>query len=206
MMAIVISGVLAFGQLRAAESFPQSPLLSVSQRYHLAARRNRFDEAQRIEESISGISQASNRSPVSRVLISGHGFETSSTDLDKLLDDIRNQVDRLVYFSYKDNRPQVVRNEFTNLAAFVAVQPELPMMSCKPMLSNRTSTNKKNPAIQRIKLGTRTSQSGYRAVDPHQTESVRLSLEDLAELVGAKRSLETRSGELISDKGLNGDS
>lgn len=69
MMAIVISGVLAFGQLR-VESFHKSHRLpSVSALLTLAVQRNRSMRVLRSESKSQSVAlQASNRSPVSRVL------------------------------------------------------------------------------------------------------------------------------------------
>ncbi|MFS1948106.1 efflux RND transporter permease subunit [Vibrio lentus] len=203
MMAIVISGVLAFGQLR-VESFPQiaPSSISISVTYP-GGTAQQIDESvtQRIEESISGIAgikQITSQSSagISEVMVR----KTSSTDLDKLLDDIRNQVNAINGFPVQADRPQVVRNEFTNLAAFVVVSGPRADDELQPIAKQLEQALKKNPRISKVSnWGTRTSQLVIEP-DPDQLKALGLSLEDLAELV-EQRSLETRSGELISDKG-----
>ncbi|ROS66369.1 efflux RND transporter permease subunit [Vibrio crassostreae] len=203
MMAIVISGVLAFGQLR-VESFPQIAPSSISITVvYPGGTAQQIDESvtQRIEESISGIAgikQITSQSSagVSRVVVR----KTSSTDLDKLLDDIRNQVNAINGFPVQAERPQVVRNEFTNLAAFVVVSGPRTDDELQPIAKQLEQALKKNPQISKVSnWGTRTPQLVIEP-DPDQLKALGLSLEDLARLV-EQRSLETRSGELISDKG-----
>ncbi|CAH6839879.1 Cation/multidrug efflux pump [Vibrio chagasii] len=203
MMAIVISGVLAFGQLR-VESFPQIAPSSISITVvYPGGTAQQIDESvtQRIEESISGIAgikQITSQSSagVSRVVVR----KTSSTDLDKLLDDIRNQVNAINGFPVQAERPQVVRNEFTNLAAFVVVSGPRTDDELQPIAKQLEQALKKNPQISKVSnWGTRTPQLVIEP-DPDQLKALGLSLEDLARLV-EQRSLESRSGELISDKG-----
>ncbi|PTP84598.1 efflux RND transporter permease subunit [Vibrio splendidus] len=203
MMAIVISGVLAFGQLR-VESFPQiaPSSISISVTYP-GGTAQQIDESvtQRIEESISGIAgikQITSQSSagISQVMVR----KTSSTDLDKLLDDIRNQVNAINGFPVQADRPQVMRNEFTNLAAFVVVSGPRTDDELQPIAKQLEQALKKNLRISKVSnWGTRTSQLVIEP-DPDQLKALGLSLEDLAELV-EQRSLESRSGELISDKG-----
>ncbi|WP_373944769.1 efflux RND transporter permease subunit [Vibrio chagasii] len=203
MMAIVISGVLAFGQLR-VESFPQIAPSSISITVaYPGGTAQQIDESvtQRIEESISGIAgikQITSQSSagVSRVVVR----KTSSTDLDKLLDDIRNQVNAINGFPVQAERPQVVRNEFTNLAAFVVVSGPRTDDELQPIAKQLEQALKKNPQISKVSnWGTRTPQLVIEP-DPDQLKALGLSLEELAGLV-EQRSLESRSGELISDKG-----
>ncbi|NOH35975.1 efflux RND transporter permease subunit [Vibrio chagasii] len=203
MMAIVISGVLAFGQLR-VESFPQIAPSSISITVaYPGGTAQQIDESvtQRIEESISGIAgikQITSQSSagMSRVVVR----KTSSTDLDKLLDDIRNQVNAINGFPVQAERPQVVRNEFTNLAAFVVVSGPRTDDELQPIATQLEQALKKNPQISKLSnWGTRTPQLVIEP-DPDQLKALGLSLEELASLV-EQRSLESRSGELISDKG-----
>ncbi|CAH7313396.1 Acriflavine resistance protein B [Vibrio chagasii] len=203
MMAIVISGVLAFGQLR-VESFPQIAPSSISITVaYPGGTAQQIDESvtQRIEESISGIAgikQITSQSSagMSRVVVR----KTSSTDLDKLLDDIRNQVNAINGFPVQAERPQVVRNEFTNLAAFVVVSGPRTDDELQPIAKQLEQALKKNPQISKVSnWGTRTPQLVIEP-DPDELKALGLSLEDLAGLV-EQCSLESRSGELISDKG-----
>ncbi|MCG9553974.1 efflux RND transporter permease subunit [Vibrio sp. Isolate31] len=203
MMAIVISGVLAFGQLR-VESFPQIAPSSISITVaYPGGTAQQIDESvtQRIEESISGIAgikQITSQSSagMSRVVVR----KTSSTDLDKLLDDIRNQVNAINGFPVQAERPQVVRNEFTNLAAFVVVSGPRTDDELQPIAKQLEQALKKNPQISKVtNWGTRMPRLVIEP-DPDQLKALGLSLEELAGLV-EQRSLESRSGELISDKG-----
>ncbi|CAK2483328.1 Multidrug efflux pump subunit AcrB [Vibrio crassostreae] len=203
MMAIVISGVLAFGQLR-VESFPQIAPSSISITVaYPGGTAQQIDESvtQRIEESISGIAgikQITSQSSagMSRVVVR----KTSSADLDKLLDDIRNQVNAINGFPVQAERPQVVRNEFTNLAAFVVVSGPRADDELQPIAKQLEQALKKNPQISKVSnWGDRTPQLVIEP-DPDQLKALGLSLEGLASLV-EQRSLESRSGELISDKG-----
>ncbi|WP_139684173.1 efflux RND transporter permease subunit [Vibrio tasmaniensis] len=203
MMAIVISGVLAFGQLR-VESFPQIAPSSISiSVVYPGGTAQQIDESvtQRIEESISGIAgikQITSQSSagVSQVMVR----KTSDTDLDKLLDDIRNQVNAINGFPVQAEKPQVVRNEFTNLAAFVVVSGPRTDAELQPIAKQLEQALKKNPRISKVSnWGTRMSQLVIEP-DTDQLKALGLSLEDLAGLV-EQRSLESRSGELISDKG-----
>lgn len=203
MMAIVISGVLAFGQLR-VESFPQIAPSSISiSVVYPGGTAQQIDESvtQRIEESISGIAgikQITSQSSagVSRVVVR----KTSSTDLDKLLDDIRNQINAINGFPVQAERPQVVRNEFTNLAAFVVVSGPRTDDELQPIAKQLEQALKKSSQISKVSnWGTRTPQLVIEP-DPDQLKALGISLEDLARLV-EQRSLESRSGELISDKG-----
>lgn len=110
---------------------------------------------QRIEESISGIAgikQITSQSSagMSRVVVR----KTSSTDLDKLLDDVRNQVNAINGFPVQAEKPQVVRNEFTNLAAFVIVSGDRSDAELQPIARQVEQALKKHDSdIQGIELG-----------------------------------------------------
>ena len=94
----------------------------------------------------------------------------------------------------------MVRNEFTNLAAFVVVSGLRTDDELQPIAKQLEQALKKNPQISKVSnWGTRTPQLVIEP-DPDQLKALGLSLEDLASLV-EQRSLESRSGELISDKG-----
>ncbi|HDY7739512.1 TPA: efflux RND transporter permease subunit [Vibrio vulnificus] len=203
MMAIVVSGVLAFGQLR-VESFPQIAPSSISITVaYPGGTAQQIDESvtQRIEESISGIAgikQITSQSSagLSQVIVR----KTSTTELDSLLDDIRNQVNAINGFPVQAEKPQVVRNDFTNLAAFVVVSGPRTDDELQPIAQQLEQALKKHPRISKVSnWGTRTSQLIVEP-DPEQLKALGLSLETLASLV-EQSSLEARSGELISDVG-----
>ncbi|EOV0102185.1 efflux RND transporter permease subunit [Vibrio vulnificus] len=203
MMAIVVSGVLAFGQLR-VESFPQIAPSSISITVaYPGGTAQQIDESvtQRIEESISGIAgikQITSQSSagLSQVIVR----KTSTTELDSLLDDIRNQVNAINGFPVQAEKPQVVRNDFTNLAAFVVVSGPRTDDELQPIAQQLEQALKKHPRLSKVSnWGARTSQLIVEP-DPEQLRALGLSLETLASLV-EQSSLEARSGELISDVG-----
>ncbi|MER2496728.1 efflux RND transporter permease subunit [Vibrio neptunius] len=203
MLAIIASGVMAFGQLR-VESFPQiapsSVVISVA---YPGGTAKQIDESvtQRIEESISGISgikQVTSQSSagMSSVVVR----KTSSADLNKLLDDVRNRVNAINGFPAQAEKPQVVRNEFTNLAAFVVVSGPRSDEQLQPIARQVEQALKSNPKISKVSnWGSRKPQLIIEP-DPAQLKKLGLSLEDLATSIG-QMSLESRTGELISDKG-----
>ncbi|MEZ8099254.1 efflux RND transporter permease subunit [Vibrio bivalvicida] len=203
MLAIIASGVMAFGQLR-VESFPQIAPSSISITVaYPGGSAKQIDESitQRIEESISGIAgikQITSQSSAgqSRVVVR----KTSSTDLNKLLDDVRNRVNAINSFPAQAERPQVVRNEFTNLAAFVVVSGDRSDEQLQPIARQVEQALKSNPRISKV------SNWGSRApqliIEPRPAELKKLgmTLDDLANTIN-QMSLESRTGELVSDKG-----
>ncbi|WP_100751731.1 efflux RND transporter permease subunit [Vibrio salilacus] len=203
MMAIVISGLLALRHLR-VESFPQIEPSSIRITVdYPGGTAQQIDEGitQRIEESISGMAgikqiASQSRAGLSQVIVA----KKSSADLNKLLDDIRNQVNAINGFPLDAERPQVTRNEFTNLAAFVVVSGPRTDAELQPIAKQLEQALKKSPRISNVSnWGARTSQLVIEP-DPEQLRALGISLQDLAGLI-EQQSLETRSGELISDKG-----
>lgn len=203
MLAIIASGVLAFGQLR-VESFPQIAPSSISITVaYPGGSAKQIDESitQRIEESISGIAGIKQiTSQSSAGLSSVVVRKTSSTDLNKLLDDVRNQVNSINRFPAQAERPQVVRNEFTNLAAFVVVSGERSDEELQPIARQIELALKKNPRISKV--------NNYGARDPQliieprpdELKKLGMSLDVLANIID-QMSLESRTGELVSAKG-----
>ncbi|MEX0332963.1 efflux RND transporter permease subunit [Vibrio tubiashii] len=203
MLAIIASGVMAFGQLR-VESFPQIAPSSISITVaYPGGSAKQIDESitQRIEESISGIAgikQITSQSSAGQSSVVVR--KTSSTDLNKLLDDVRNRVNAINGFPAQAERPQVVRNEFTNLAAFVVVSGERSDEQLQPIARQVEQALKSNPRISKV------SNWGSRApqliIEPRPAELKKLgmTLDDLANTIN-QMSLESRTGELVSDKG-----
>ncbi|MCG9630389.1 efflux RND transporter permease subunit [Vibrio sp. Isolate30] len=203
MMAIVVSGVLSFGHLR-VESFPQiAPSSVVINVAYPGGTAQQIDESvtQRIEESISGIAgikQITSQSSagMSRVVVR----KTSSTDLDKLLDDVRNQVNAINGFPVQAEKPQVVRNEFTNLAAFVIVSGDRSDAELQPIARQVEQALKKHAQISKVSnWGSRNPQLIIEP-KPQELENLGITLEELAQLI-EQRSFESRTGELLSSKG-----
>ncbi|MEZ9523747.1 efflux RND transporter permease subunit [Enterovibrio norvegicus] len=203
MIAIIVSGAMAAGQLR-VESFPQiapsSVMITVA---YPGGTAKQIDESvtQRIEEAISGVagikhitsqSSAGQSSVVVR--------KTSSADLNKLLDDIRNRVNTINAFPTQAEKPQVVRNEFTNLAAFVVVSAPRSDHELQPIARQVEQALKKHAQISNVtNWGSRFPELVIEP-DPAELKKLGLSLDDLATLI-EQRSLESRTGELVSDKG-----
>ncbi|PML81911.1 efflux RND transporter permease subunit [Enterovibrio norvegicus] len=203
MIAIIVSGAMAAGQLR-VESFPQiapsSVMITVA---YPGGTAKQIDESvtQRIEEAISGVagikhitsqSSAGQSSVVVR--------KTSSADLSKLLDDIRNRVNTINAFPTLAEKPQVVRNEFTNLAAFVVVSAPRSDHELQPIARQVEQALKKHAQISNVtNWGSRFPELVIEP-DPAELKKLGLSLDDLATLI-EQRSLESRTGELVSDKG-----
>jgi len=203
MVAIIASGVMAFGQLR-VESFPQIAPSSIAITVaYPGGSAKQIDESitQRIEESISGVAgikQITSQSSAgeSRVVVR----KTSSTDLNKLLDDVRNRVNAINGFPAQAERPQVVRNEFTNLAAFVVVSGDRSDEQLQPIALQVEQALKSNPRISKVSnWGARSPQL---IIEPRPAELKKLgmTLDDLANIIN-QMSLESRTGELVSDKG-----
>lgn len=203
MLAIIASGVMSVGQLR-VESFPQvapsSVMINVA---YPGGSAKQIDESitQRVEESISGVAgikQITSQSSagMSSVVVR----KTSSADLDKLLDDIRNRVNGINGFPVQAERPQVVRNEFTNLAAFVVVSGPRSDAELQPIARRVEQALKSHSKISKVaNWGSRLPQLVIEP-DPHQLKQLGMSLDDLANTIN-QMSLESRTGELISDKG-----
>lgn len=203
MLAIIASGVMSVGQLR-VESFPQvAPSSVVINVAYPGGSAKQIDESitQRVEESISGIAGIKQiTSQSSAGMASVVVRKTSSADLDKLLDDIRNRVNGINGFPAQAERPQVVRNEFTNLAAFVVVSGPRSDAELQPIARRVEQALKSNPRISKVaNWGSRSPQLIIEP-DPNQLKKLGLSLDDLANTIN-QMSLESRTGELISDKG-----
>ncbi|WP_414932840.1 efflux RND transporter permease subunit [Vibrio europaeus] len=203
MLAIIASGVMAFGQLR-VESFPQIAPSSISITVaYPGGSAKQIDESitQRIEESISGIAgikQITSQSSAGQSSVVVR--KTSSTDLNKLLDDVRNRVNAINGFPAQAERPQVVRNEFTNLAAFVVVSGERSDEQLQPIARQVEQALKSNPRISKVSnWGSRAPQLIIEA-RPAELKKLGMTLDDLANTIN-QMSLESRTGELVSDKG-----
>lgn len=203
MIAILASGAMTFHQLR-IESFPQiapsSILITVA---YPGGTAKQIDQSvtQRIEESISSISGikhiASHSTPgLSTVVVS----KTNKTELNKLLDDIRNNVNAINGFPNQAERPQIIRDEFTNLSSFVVVSGPRSNEDLQPIARQIELALKNNPNISKVSNWGRRAPQLAIEPDPAQLEQLGLNLEDLSNAIEAM-SLEIRTGELSSDSG-----
>ena len=94
----------------------------------------------------------------------------------------------------------MVRNEFTNLAAFVVVSGPRSDEQLQPIARQVEQALKSNAKISKVSnWGSRNPQLIIEP-DPAQLKKLGLSLEELASTI-EQMSLESRTGELISDKG-----
>ncbi len=203
MIAIIASGVMAAGQLR-VESFPQiassSVMITVA---YPGGTAKQIDESvtQRIEESISGVAgikQITSQSSAGQSSVVVR--KTSSADLNKLLDDIRNRVNAINGFPTQAENPQVIRHEFTNLAAFVVVSAPRSDDELQPIARQVEQALKKHAQISNVTNWGSRSPELVIEPDPVALKKLGLSLDELAMLI-EQRSLESRTGELVSDKG-----
>ncbi|KNC67623.1 efflux RND transporter permease subunit [Pseudoalteromonas ardens] len=199
LMAMVIAGgLLAFGQLR-VESFPQIAPSSISiQVAYPGGTARQIDESitQRVEESVSaiaGIKQITSQSQAGLSTVTVR--KKPDADYDKLLEDIRNQVNTISHFPAQAEKPIVTRDEFTNLAAFVIVSAPRSDDALQQVARQVELALKKHPDISSV------SNWGAREprlfIEPQPAALLRygMTIERLASAI-TQASLETRSGQL----------
>ncbi|AMO54519.1 acriflavine resistance protein B [Endozoicomonas montiporae] len=203
MLMILAGGYLTLDTIR-VESFPQLPPseLEIMVAYP-GGTAQQIDESitQRIEEAISSVAGVHRITSTSRRGYSSVKVrKTTETDLDRLMDDIRNEVDGITGFPAQAERPKIYRDEFTMLASFVMVagdvEPELLQQSARrveqallrhPDISKVTNLDKRQPQI-------------LIEPDPEQLKRYGIGPEELAALI-QQWSLEYRSGELKTSQG-----
>ncbi|KZX02043.1 acriflavine resistance protein B [Pseudoalteromonas luteoviolacea] len=210
MFAIIVSGVLAFGQLR-VESFPQIAPSSISITVpYPGGTAAQIDKGitQRVEESVSdiaGIKQIISRSTAGLSTVTIR--KTSETDIDTLLNDVRNRVNAIVGFPELAERPMVAKDEFTNLAAFVVVSAPRTDSNLQLIAKQVEAKLKQHADISRVdNWGSRSPQLVIEP-EPVKLAQLGMNLEDFSSAIELF-SQETRSGELTSDSGrllLKGD-
>ncbi|WP_070965681.1 efflux RND transporter permease subunit [Vibrio sonorensis] len=210
MAAILVAGFLKLGQLR-VESFPQiapsSLTITVS---YPGGTANQIDSSitQRIEEAISGLSgikRVTSTSSDSMSIVTVR--KTTSADLDRLIEDVRNRVNGIVGFPARAEKPIVARESFTNLASFVVISGDRNDNELQPVARQVELALKRHPLISKV------SNWGSRAPiitvtpDIEQLRSLGMDLETLAQKI-EQMSLEARTGELKNQNGritLRGD-
>lgn len=207
MVFTLVAGLLTFQSLR-VESFPQIPPteLEISVVYP-GGTATQVDEGitQRIEEAISSV--AGIKTITSR---SNSGYASvvvkKNTDvaLDRLMEDIRNQVESIQGFPALAERPRIYRNEYTNLAAFVMVygghRDDISDDILQQVSSRVERALKKNPAISKVtNLGKRKRLLVIEPI-PEQLQRYGLQIEELAGHI-RQWSVEYRSGQLRTDRG-----
>ncbi len=211
MIFILAGGWLTLDDPR-VESFPQTPptqlIISVD---YPGGTPGQVDLGitQRIEDAISGVPGVRN------IVSESHRGEAlirvrkkTGTDLSRLMEDIRNQIESIVGFPEQAERPRIYRDEFTNLASFVLIYGGRNDALLQKVSGRVERALKTHPEISQVtNLGKRKHQL---SVEPDINKLKRhgLSIETLAQIIG-DWSLEYRSGELKTARGnivLRGDS
>ncbi|UXI03582.1 efflux RND transporter permease subunit [Photobacterium sp. TY1-4] len=210
MVAILAAGLLTAGQLR-VESFPQmAPSSLVIEVAYPGGTARQIDQSitQRVEEAVSGlagIKQITSQSSAGLATIRVR--KTAATDLDHLLEDVRDQINSIESWPALAEKPIIRRDAFTNLAAFVVISGARPDRELQPIARQVELALKQHPDISNV------SNWGARApqliIEPDidKLRHYGLNLESLAGIL-EQMSLETRSGELKRSSGrlvLRGD-
>lgn len=203
MVFILVAGYLSFQSLR-VESFPQiSPTeLEVSVVYP-GGTAKQVDEGitQRIEEAISsvpGINSITSQSHKGYASITVK--KNTGVKLERLMEDVRNEVESIEGFPALAERPRTLRNEYTNLAAFVMVYGGDSDDLLQQVSSRVENALKKHPAISKVtNLGKRKRLLVVEPI-PEKLQRYGLDLDELANRIG-QWSLEFRSGELKTARG-----
>lgn len=210
MLLILAGGALSLTTLR-IESFPQiAPTqLEISVVYHGASARQ-VDEGitQRIEAAISGVPGIHRMTSRSyRGLASVRVTKTTDVELKQLLEDIRTRIDGITGLPSKAQRPQITRDEFTNLATYVMVYGEIDGDALQEVALKTEQALERHPKISQVtNLGKRQPQL---VIEP-QLEQLRrygLSLVELSEAF-QRWSLDFPGGLLKTPQGqliLRGD-
>ncbi len=210
MVFIIIAGLLSMNSLR-VESFPQIPpselIISVA---YPGGTAKQVDEGitQRIEDAISGVAGIKNITSTSSA---GHARvrvkKSTGVDLDKLIENVRNNVESIVGFPSLAERPSIYRNEFDNLASFVMVYGGNDDTALQQVATNVQNALKKHPKISQVtNLGKREKLLTI-APDIDALKQYGLSISALQARI-EEWSLEYRSGELRTAQGnitLRGD-
>ena len=153
MVLILAGGVLSFNTVR-VESFPQLPpsQLVINVAYPGGTARQ-VDESitQRIEDAISSVAGVSRISSESvRGLSTVRVKKSTGTSLDRLLEDVRNQVNSIVGFPERAEKPVIYRDEFTNLAMLVMVAGDVSEDVLQQSAIRVERALKKHKAISRV--------------------------------------------------------
>ncbi len=203
MLTLLVGGYFSFKQLR-IESFPQiapsSLVVSVSYPGGTAVQVDN-GITQRVEEAVSdlaGIKRITSTSSegYSQVTIT----KNSSMDLNKLMEEVRNRVSGISDLPSAALTPQVYRNEFTNLAAYVVISGPRSDDELQPIAQAVKKALKKHPKISQVaNLGVR---QPMLFIEPDVAELRRygLSLNAIANRIH-ESSLEAQRGELKSERG-----
>jgi len=207
----IIAGVLSFSSLR-VESFPQIPPSQlVVEVFYPGGTAKQVDEGitQRIEDAVSGVAGIKNVTSASYARYASIRIKKNTgVDLDKLMEEVRNQVESIVGFPEKAQRPKIYRDEYGNLASFIMVYGGSDDNKLQDVATSVQNALKKHPEISKVtNLGKRQKQLVIEP-DLDKLRQYGLDLEQLNQLIH-QWSLEYRSGELKTARGtitLRGDS
>lgn len=156
MVAVIAAGILSFYQLR-VESFPQiAPSGLTIEVVYPGGTARQIDQVvtQRIEEAISdiaGIKRIVSQSKEGISLVRVR--KTTTTDLNQLIEEVRNRVNAMTNLPLMAERPLVSRDEFTNLAAFVVVSGPESDTALQPVARSIEQALKRIPKYLRLKTG-----------------------------------------------------
>ena len=203
MVFILVAGYLSFNSLR-VESFPQIPpsqlLIEVT---YPGGTAKQVDEAitQRIEDAISGVAGIKNITSASYPgFASIRVKKNTGVELTKLVEKVRNEVDAIVGFPERAERPQIYQDEFGNLASFVMVYGDVNNDTLQEVSTLVQNSLKKHQAISKVtNLGKRRKEL---VIEPDliKLKQYGISHQSLAQIVH-QWSLAHRSGELDTARG-----
>lgn len=203
MVFILVAGYLSFNNLR-VESFPQIPpsqlVIEVS---YPGGTAKQVDEGitQRIEDAISGVAGIKNITSASYPgFASVRVKKSTGVDLSTLVEKIRNEVDAIVGFPERAERPQIYKDEFSNLASFIMVYGDVDNDTLQGVSTLVQNALKKHEAISKVtNLGKRRKEL---VIEPnlHRLKQYGLSHQNLAGIIH-QWSLAHRSGELDTARG-----
>ena len=203
MVFILVAGYLSFNQLR-VESFPQIPPSQlVIEVTYPGGTAKQVDEGitQRIEDVVSGVAGIKNITSVSYPgFASVRIKKNTDVSLTELVEKIRNQVDAIVGFPERAERPKIYKDEFGNLASFILVHGDVTNDTLQQVSTQVQNALKQHPHISKVtNLGKRQKQLVI-APNPDALKRYGLSFRELADTIH-QWSLAHRSGILDTARG-----
>ncbi len=203
MVFILIAGILSFNSLR-VESFPQIPpsQLVIEVNYP-GGTAKQVDEGitQRIEDAISGVSGIKNIASVSYPgFASIRVKKNTGVELSSLLEKIRNEVDAIVGFPTRAERPKIYKDAFGNLASFVMIYGDVSDNTLQQVSTRVQNALKKHREISKVThLGKRRKELVI-TPKPTKLKQYGLSHAQLTDVIH-EWSLAQRSGTLKTARG-----
>lgn len=203
MVFILVAGFLSFNSLR-VESFPQVPpsrlIIDVS---YPGGTAKQVDEGitQRIEDAISGIAGIKSITSESYAGFASIRVKKSTgVDLSLLLEKVRNEVDSIVGFPERAERPKIYKDEFGNLASFVMIYGDVTNDTLQRVSTVLENALKKHEAISKVSNLGKRRQELVIEPNPNKIKAYGLSYQSIAEHIH-QWSLLHRSGELKTSRG-----